>query len=215
MPDGDKFCWGVRGTGSRTFLNLARSASTPLSIVADQAAKVATVQLKRPTMQQAIRGSLRLLELGLPCLEGDSSCALPRPAVVRDKFRQMRQEVAGDDFAAVAVRTFEGKHEQLLASGRAFSFADLRQELGESCAHGILGHAVLDAKRIPLMAETGRSALEQHAFERRVDVETADRISSVINRICESTHTEPIRSPRRRSPREDFTLERLHAPLAL
>ena len=50
MPDGDKFYRGVRGMGSRTFLNLARNVSTALDIVADQAARIVTAQLKQPVM---------------------------------------------------------------------------------------------------------------------------------------------------------------------
>jgi hypothetical protein len=215
MPDGDKFYWGVRGMGSRTFLNLARNVSTALDIVADQAARIVTAQLKQPVMQRVLRESLRLLELGLPRLEADYSAAIPGPAVVREQLRQLRREAAGDDFAVVALRTVEGVFERLSASGRALSRTDLKRELGESCTEGILGHAVLNAKRFPLMAETGRSFPEQLAFERRMTKEVADRLRSVVDRICDSNNTESIRSPRRRFPREDFTLERLHVPLAL
>src|ERR1035437_9593242 len=47
MPDGDKFYWGVRGMGSRTFLNLARNVSTALDIVADQAARIVSAALSQ------------------------------------------------------------------------------------------------------------------------------------------------------------------------
>ena len=215
MPDGDKFYWGVRGVGSRTFLNLARNASTALDIVADQAAKVVTAQLKHPIMQRVLRESLRFLELGLPRLEADCSAGIPGPAVVHEQLRQLRREAEGDDFAVGALRTAEGVYERLHASGRAVARTDLKRELGESCTQCILGRAVLDPKRRDLMAETGRSFTEQLAFERRMTTEVADRIRSVVDRICDSNNTELIRSPRRRFPREDFTLERLHVPLAL
>ena len=107
MPDGDKFYWGVRGVGSRTFLNLARNASTALDIVADQAAKVVTAQLKHPIMQRVLRESLRFLELGLPRLEADCSAGIPGPAVVHEQLRQLRREAEGDDFAVGALRTAE------------------------------------------------------------------------------------------------------------
>src|ERR1035441_9528318 len=111
--------------------------------------------------------SLRLLELGLPRLEADCSAAIPGPAVVREQLRQIRREAASDDFAVVALRTVEGVFERLSASGRALSRTDLKRELGESCTEGILGHAVLNGKRFPLMAETGRSFTrsEEHTSE--------------------------------------------------
>jgi hypothetical protein len=76
MPDGDKFYWGVRGMGSRTFLNLARNVSTAPDLVTDQAARVVAAQLKHPVLQRVLRQSPPLLELGLPRLETDCSAAI-------------------------------------------------------------------------------------------------------------------------------------------
>jgi len=57
MPDGDKFYWGVHGTGSRKLLNLVRSGAG-LEFAADQGAKVVTEQLKNASVQNVLnRGS--------------------------------------------------------------------------------------------------------------------------------------------------------------
>jgi hypothetical protein len=213
MPDGDKFYWGIRGTGSRTFLNLARNASSSLDSVADQGARVVTNQLKRPLVQRVLRESLQLLELALPRLEADCLATIPDSAVFHEQLRHLREEAAGDDFAAVVLRKVESVHERLHASGQSLPRTDLKRELGESCARGILGYAALDPTRSALMKETGRSFAEQRAFEHGLTMGVADRMRSVVDRICDSNSTESIRSPRRRSPREDFTMERLRAPL--
>ncbi len=215
MPDGDKFYWGVRGTGSRTFLNLARNVSTVPDIVADQGARVVTAQLKRPLMQRMVRESLGLLEFGLPRVEADCSAPIPGPAVICERFRGLRHEAMGDDFATVTLCAAEGVYERLYASGQAFAREDLKRELLASSTQSTLGHAVFNAKRVVLMAETGRSYPEQHIFERELTIAVADRMRSVGDRICESTTAQAIRSPRRRYEPEDFTLERLHVPLAL
>src|SRR5690349_6493973 len=98
MPDGDQFSWGVRGTGSRTLLNLARNPSTALDIVADKGAQVVTAQLKRPLMQRMLREALHLVESGLSQLEGDWTAEIPSPAVLRERLRGLRREAIGDDF---------------------------------------------------------------------------------------------------------------------
>lgn len=213
MPDGDKFYWGVKGSGSRTLLNLTKSGSA-LGMVADQGAKVINGQLRKPVVRRLLGDVLRILELGLPRLETDCSVRVRPEDDVRGALRQLRSELAGDDFAAVALRMGEGTYERLNASGRSFSRADLKRELGNSCTTAMLGHAVFDTKRSGLMHEAGRSANEQLMFEREVVAAVGERMVPNFERVFEGRSDESLRTPRRRSPREEFTLEKLHAPLA-
>ena len=213
MPDGDKFCWGVKGTGSRTLLNLIRSGAA-LGIVADQGAKVITGHLKKPVVQRLLRDALRILEPGLPRLETDCSVQVRPEDDVRGALRRLRSELAGDDFAAVALRSAEYTYDRLRASGRSFSRADLERELGNSCVTAMLGYAVFDTKRSELMHAAGRSANDELIFERALGVAVGEWTVPNFERVFEGRSDGSLRAPRRRSPREDFTLEKLYAPLA-
>jgi len=213
MPDGDKFYWGVRGAGSRTLLSLAR-AGAGLELVADQGAKLVTGQLKKPVIRRVLAESLRILEPALPRFETDSSVPLPMADEVHGLFRRLRSNVTSDDFAAVTVRSAEDAYDRLRCSGRALPHSELTQELGHACTNAVLDYAVLDAKRFGLMSAAGRSANDQLAFERGLVSAVYERMASLFDRVLEGRGDESLRAPRRRSPREEFTLERLHAPLA-
>ena len=116
MPDGDKFYWGVRGAGSRTLLSLARTGAD-FDLVADQGAKLVTGQLKKPVIGRVLAESLRILEPALPRLETDTSVPLPMADESHRAFRRLRSGVAGDDFAAVTVRSVEDAYDRLRCSG--------------------------------------------------------------------------------------------------
>jgi len=76
MPDGDKFYWGVRGTGSRKLLNLVRSGAG-LELAADQGAKVVTEQLKNASVQNVLNVGLGILVGALPRVESDRRVRRP------------------------------------------------------------------------------------------------------------------------------------------
>ena len=213
MPDGDKFYWGVKGTGSGRFLSMARRGAA-MEVVADQGARVVPGQLNKPEMRRALRDSLRILDLGLPKLESDSSVPLPPEDWVRGEFRRLRNEVRDNAFAAVALRKIEDIYDGLRASGHSFSGADLKKELGAATTKAVLGYAVLDAKRAGLMQETGRSAQAQLAFERTLLAEVDLRMASNLDRVFDGRGDESLRAPRRRSQPREFTLEELHAPFS-
>lgn len=80
MPDGDKFYWGVRGTGSRTLLNLVRSGAG-LDVAADQGAKVVTEQMKKASVRGVLSDGIDILVSALPRVESDAS-APDRPVAL-------------------------------------------------------------------------------------------------------------------------------------
>jgi hypothetical protein len=146
MPDGDRFCWGVRGRGARTLLNLMR-ANTRADLVADQAANVVGEQCKSPAVQRVVLGVMPLLSASLPLLDTDASKQLPGTEEVRRRLRLLRGDAGGAPFAMVVLNAAENAYHRLQGLGQSLSNAVIRREFLQASVEGILGHAVFNAKR--------------------------------------------------------------------
>ena len=211
MPDGDKFYWGVRGTGSRTLLNLVRSGAG-LDVAADQGAKVVTEQMKRASVRGVLSDGIDILVSALPRVESDVSA--PARPVAQAALQGLRRTVGNDDAAAVALRAIENTYERLRSSGRSFTRAEVKREVASSCTASLLGRAVFDGTRCELMREVGRPAPQQLVYERELAAGVTERMATNFDKVFERGPDETIRSPRRRSQPKSFNLDQLHAPLS-
>ena len=212
MPDGDKFYWGVRGTGSRTLLNLVRSGAG-LDVAADQGAKVVTEQLKRVPVQGVLRDGIDILVSALPRVESDASAPARPVALAQAALRRLRRTVGNDDAGAVALRALENTYKRLRSSGRSFTRTEVKREVAGTCTTSLLGRAVFDGTRCELMREVGRLAQQQLVYERELAAGVTERMAANFDRVFEHGPDETIRSPRRRSQPKSFNLDQLHAPI--
>jgi hypothetical protein len=113
----------------------------------------------------------------------------------------------------VVLHAAESAYHRLQATGQSLSNVAIRRELLEASVEGILGHAVFNAKRHDLRETLKWSTDDQQGFEQQLCREVAERMTTAFDRICAGER--PRRVPRRRTPREEFTLEKLHAPLPI
>lgn len=213
MPDGDKFYWGVHGTGSRKLLNLVRSGAG-LEFAADQGAKVVTEQLKNASVQNVLNGGLEILVGALPRVESDTLAPRKPASMVQRELRNLRSRVGSDDSAAVVHRALENTFERLRSSGRSFTVSEVNREVVGACTAALLGRGVFDGTRSQLMREIGRPAEQQLAYERELASSVAGRTASNFHKVFEKGNGVALRSPRRQSQPRSFTLEELRAPLA-
>ncbi len=213
MPDGDKFYWGVRGTGSRKLFNLVRSGAG-LDLAADQGAKVVTEQLENASVQRVLREGFDILVGALPRVESDPLAPGKPLSVVQRELRDLRCSVGSDDAAAVVHRALENTFERLRSSGRSFTRVEDKPELAGSCTAALLGRGVFDGTRSELMREMGRPAGEQLAYERALASVVAGRTAPNFDKVIEKGSGVALRSPRRQSQPRSNSLEELHAPLA-
>jgi hypothetical protein len=212
MPDGDKFSWGLHGTGSRTLLNLVRSCPD-LERLADQAAKVITQQFKKQSIRRVVTESFGVLCKSLPQLEADAAAPLKAMGDARRELQEIGRFAGTDDFGVVIAHGAADALERLRASGQSYSRSELKKEILSATTMVVLDHAVFAAKRNDLMQESARPASDQINYERALTQAVVERMGVTFDRVLEKPDDDAVRAPRRRAQRLEFTLERLNAPI--
>lgn len=212
MPDGDRFSWSVRGKGSRVLLNLARSGAEP-SLVADQGARVVTAHLNEPSVRTVLPDALQIIAGALPRFETDASIDPRSSSSVRLELREARARSGNDAAAALTTRSAEQVYLRLSASGRAISQTELKQEIRKGITTAVLEHSVFASARAEIALKSCRSPAEELAWEEQLSIEVAERLDPTFNKVFDKTSAGNIRAPRRRTAKQDFTVERLNRAL--
>ncbi len=198
MPDGDHFCWKVRGPGSRKLVEVALGGNR-IDIVADHAIDMVVRHLNDPEHRLLLPRILRGLRT--VCSRDGST--------LEDLQRELRHIAGESDVASVAAKSAESLFVSRFGGD---NYGDISAALLAQFAGDLIEARALTHARTELLKEYGRSHREHckwiHDLRDAVGRELESKVESVYG------GSSRIRPPRRLAKRRRMTLEELHEPIA-
>jgi hypothetical protein len=209
MPDGDSLNWRVRGIGSRRVLALVRSG-TECKLIADAAVQMFAKQANKGRWGPALREMADALYSSLQQIPPGAT--FTKRAQVFDSLSKRLGSIAqnhSDDGVQILERATLRAFDALEDCGAPLTRQAIEEELLCQSARAVVDHRVLQPTRDEIARESQRDSAEQFRYERELQSSIGHDARRLRRTFFESPDPIAIRTPARRVPKKETTLERL------
>jgi len=215
MPDGDSLNWKVRGTGSRRVLALVRSG-TDYKLVTDAAVQMFAKQANKGRWKPAMREMADALDSSLRQTAPDAN--FTKRAQVFDSLSRRLSSIAqnhSDEGIQILERAAERTFGALEERGAPLTRQAIEEELLCHSVRAVVDHRVLQPTRDEIARESQRDSSEQVCYERELLSSIGQDARRLHRTFFASLDPVAVRTPARRVPKKETTLERLGETLTV
>lgn len=209
MPDGDSLNWKVRGTGSRRVLALVRSGAD-CKLVTDAAVQMFAKQAKKGRWKPALREMADALDSSLQQIPPEADFA--KENQIFDSLSRRLSSIAQnhpDDGIQILARAAERTFCALEGHRTPLTRQTIEEELLCQSARAVVDHRVLQPTRDEIARESQRDSSEQLCYERELSSSIGQEAKRLHRTFFGSLGPVAVRTPARRVPKKETTLERL------
>ncbi|MFZ0589629.1 MAG: hypothetical protein WAM39_04050 [Bryobacteraceae bacterium] len=215
MPDGDSLNWKVRGIGSRRVLVLARSG-TDCQLVSHAAVQMFARQASKGCWKPAIREMAEALDLSLQQISPEAN--FTKRAHIFDSLSRRLSGIVqnySDDGIRILERAAERTFGALEDRGGPLTKQAIEEELLCQSARAVVDHRVLQPTRVEIARECQRDLSEQVSYERELLSNIGQDARRLHRTFFVSVDPAVVRTPPRRVPKKETTLQRLSESLTV
>jgi hypothetical protein len=215
MPDGDSLNWKVRGTGSRRVLALMRSGADR-KLVTDEVVKMFAKQANKGRWKPAIREMAGVLDSSLQRIPPGAN--LTKRTQIFDSLSRRLGSIAqnhSDDGVQILARAAERAFGALEDRCAPLTRQAIEQELLRQSVTAVVDHRVLQPTRDEIARESRRDSSEQISYERELNASIEQNARRLHPAFFARPDSVAVRTPARRVPKKETTLERLGEALTV